>query len=139
MFSAISAASPHFHHWHHSADPTTWDKNFAGELPLVDWAFGTLYRPDHWPTGYGCDGWVPDEGYVAQVLNPWHPGRDGRSDPERIDLDAKTTGRAGDGGQGIAEHLVVRGPETPRSFERALDHDTRRLAQVRHERWGRLT
>lgn len=132
-------ASPHFHHWHHSADPTTWDKNFAGQLPLVDWAFGTLYRPDHWPAGYGCDGWVPDEGYVAQVLNPWHPGRDGRSDPERIDLDTKTTGRSGDSGQGIAEHLVIRGSETPRSLERALDHDTRRLAQIRHERWGRLT
>jgi sterol desaturase/sphingolipid hydroxylase (fatty acid hydroxylase superfamily) len=69
-------ATPHFHHWHHSAAPGTWDYNYAGQLPLVDWVFGTLHRPADWPDDYGCDGTVPDEGYVAQLLAPWAADRD---------------------------------------------------------------
>jgi sterol desaturase/sphingolipid hydroxylase (fatty acid hydroxylase superfamily) len=64
-------ATPFFHHWHHSADPGTWNKNYAGSVPAVDWLFGTLYLPDRWPQSYGCDGHVPDSGYVDRVLSPW--------------------------------------------------------------------
>jgi len=38
-------ASPEFHHWHHSNDHAARDRNFAGQLPLLDVLFGTLYMP----------------------------------------------------------------------------------------------
>ena len=63
--------TPFFHHWHHSAAPGTWNTNYAGSLPAVDWLFGTLWLPDRWPEEYGCDGDVPDTGYVARCLSPW--------------------------------------------------------------------
>lgn len=69
-------ATPHFHHWHHSAAPGTWNANYAGQAPIVDWVFGTLNRPPGWPESYGCDGYVPDQGYLAQLLSPWHPDAD---------------------------------------------------------------
>lgn len=131
-------ATPHFHHWHHSAEPGTWDKNFAGQVPLVDWAFGTLFRPDRWPTAYGCDGWVPDEGYVAQVLAPWSPHRNGRSDSERIDFDPEAARWTGDGGRSDTEHLLVGGPRPAGPVDGSLDRDAHRRAQLRHERWARL-
>jgi sterol desaturase/sphingolipid hydroxylase (fatty acid hydroxylase superfamily) len=47
-------ATPEFHHWHHSADPAHYDRNFAGQCPLVDRLFGTLHMPRHsWPDVYG--------------------------------------------------------------------------------------
>jgi sterol desaturase/sphingolipid hydroxylase (fatty acid hydroxylase superfamily) len=67
-------ATPFFHHWHHSDEPGTWNKNYAGSLPAVDWLFGTLHLPDRWPAAYGCDGAVPDTGYVARLLSPWRTG-----------------------------------------------------------------
>src|SRR6478609_10130779 len=63
--------TPFFHHWHHSAAQGTWNTNYAGSLPAVDWLFGTLSLPDRWPEEYGCDGDVPDTGYVARCLSPW--------------------------------------------------------------------
>jgi sterol desaturase/sphingolipid hydroxylase (fatty acid hydroxylase superfamily) len=71
-------ATPFFHHWHHSAEPGTWNTNYSGSLPAVDWLFGTLHLPDHWPTEYGCDGDVPDSGYVARIASPWRSGRRAR-------------------------------------------------------------
>ena len=67
--------TPMFHHWHHSADPSTWNKNYAGSLPAVDWLFGTMYLPGRWPDSYGCDGDVPDVGYLARLLSPWRASR----------------------------------------------------------------
>lgn len=72
--------TPMFHHWHHSAEPGTWNKNYAGSVPAVDWLFGTMYLPGRWPESYGCDGDVPDVGYVARFLSPWRPTR--RPNPE---------------------------------------------------------
>ena len=69
-------ATPFFHHWHHSAEPGTWNKNYAGSVPAVDWLFGTLYLPNRWPQSYGCDGYVPDNGYVNRLLSPWAPTAD---------------------------------------------------------------
>ena len=66
--------TPMYHHWHHSAEPGTWNKNYAGSVPAVDWLFGTMYLPGRWPESYGCDGGVPDVGYVARLLSPWRAG-----------------------------------------------------------------
>jgi sterol desaturase/sphingolipid hydroxylase (fatty acid hydroxylase superfamily) len=46
-------ATPAFHHWHHSAEPQSIDKNFAVHTPAWDLLFGTYYLPDRWPTAYG--------------------------------------------------------------------------------------
>lgn len=46
-------ATPAFHHWHHSAEPQSVDKNFAVHTPAWDLLFGTFYLPDRWPSAYG--------------------------------------------------------------------------------------
>ena len=47
-------ASPEFHHWHHSRDLEARDRNFAGQLSLLDALFGTLHMPrGQTPTAYG--------------------------------------------------------------------------------------
>ena len=46
-------ATPAFHHWHHSAEPESIDKNFAVHTPAWDLMFGTYYLPDRWPAAYG--------------------------------------------------------------------------------------
>lgn len=121
-------ATPHFHHWHHSAEPGTWNKNYAGQAPVVDWIFGTLNRPDHWPTAYGCDGYVPDVGYLAQLRAPWHPVNTARvtSGAHGVDLDAQAAGRAFSRGERVAEHLVVGGPQAPRPVDWTLYGDSLR-------------
>jgi sterol desaturase/sphingolipid hydroxylase (fatty acid hydroxylase superfamily) len=68
-------ASPHFHHWHHANERQAWDRNFAGQLPLWDVIFGTLYMPrGRMPERYGTDAPVP-ETYVGQLAYPFrsHP------------------------------------------------------------------
>ena len=52
-------ATPFFHHWHHSADPDTWNTNYAGSVPAVDWLFGTLHLPDRWPQTHGATARCP--------------------------------------------------------------------------------
>ncbi|CAN5425042.1 hypothetical protein BH10ACT1_BH10ACT1_15940 [soil metagenome] len=127
-------ASPHFHHWHHSDDPGTWNRNYAGQLPLVDWVFGTHQRPDGWPETYGCDGYVPPRGYLAQLLAPWTARGSVPSDAQRVDLEAEAAGRTGHERQRVAQDLVVRGLEPPRTVDGTLDLDARRVAEGRHER-----
>jgi len=64
------AASPEFHHWHHSNDPEARHKNFAGQLPLLDFLFGTLHMPSgRIPEKYGIDEPLPTT-YWAQLLHP---------------------------------------------------------------------
>jgi sterol desaturase/sphingolipid hydroxylase (fatty acid hydroxylase superfamily) len=47
-------ATPQFHHWHHAHDPELYNKNFAVQLPIIDYIFGTLYMPtDKMPKQYG--------------------------------------------------------------------------------------
>ncbi|MEM8987464.1 MAG: sterol desaturase family protein [Pseudomonadota bacterium] len=66
-------ASPHFHHWHHSDAPEAIDKNFAGQLSILDLVFGTYYAPEgKYPESYGCDTPVPD-GYLGQIAYPLRP------------------------------------------------------------------
>lgn len=63
--------TPAFHHWHHSADAEAQDKNFAGELPLLDLMFGTFHLPkDRLPETYGTRDSVPS-GYFAQMRYPF--------------------------------------------------------------------
>jgi sterol desaturase/sphingolipid hydroxylase (fatty acid hydroxylase superfamily) len=45
--------TPAFHHWHHSAEPQSVDKNFAVHTPAWDLLFGTYYLPGRWPEAYG--------------------------------------------------------------------------------------
>ena len=46
-------ATPHFHHWHHSAEPEAIDKNFAVHTLGFDLLFGTYFLPGRWPKNYG--------------------------------------------------------------------------------------
>ena len=61
-------ATPEFHHWHHAYAPA--DKNFAGNLPLLDVVFGTCHLPNHMPEAYGIGEPAP-AGYVSQLKWPF--------------------------------------------------------------------
>jgi sterol desaturase/sphingolipid hydroxylase (fatty acid hydroxylase superfamily) len=64
-------ASPEFHHWHHSKDRQVRDRNFAGQLPLLDVIFGTLHMPSgQRPASYGIDTPMPQY-YPAQLAYPF--------------------------------------------------------------------
>ena len=68
-------ASPEFHHWHHANQVEAVDKNFAGQLSIIDAAFGTAYLPPgEMPRQYGIDGPVPDS-YLAQLTYPMESPR----------------------------------------------------------------
>lgn len=63
-------ASPHFHRWHHSSALEARDRNFAGQLAVLDRLFGTMYAPTgRDPTGYGIDERLPSN-WVAQFIYP---------------------------------------------------------------------
>ena len=65
-------ATPQFHHWHHAREPRAYNTNFAGEFPVLDALFGTLYLPrDRWPAQYGIDDTEP-AGYLRQLAWPFH-------------------------------------------------------------------
>ena len=64
-------ASPEFHHWHHSKDRETRDRNFAGQLPFLDVMFGTLHMPQgQLPSAYGIDTPMP-QNYLLQLAHPF--------------------------------------------------------------------
>jgi len=64
-------ASPQFHHWHHAQDREAWDRNFAGQLALWDFIFGTAHLPrGRRPKAFGVADPVP-AGYAAQLLHPF--------------------------------------------------------------------
>lgn len=64
--------TPHFHHWHHSADAEAIDRNYAAHLPLLDMLFGTyLDNGDRWPSQYGVVGKPLPRGFLAQHLYPF--------------------------------------------------------------------
>jgi sterol desaturase/sphingolipid hydroxylase (fatty acid hydroxylase superfamily) len=64
------AATPEFHHWHHADEPAATNKNFAGNLPVLDVIFGTWYLPDHMPSAYGMGEAAP-RSYVEQLAWPF--------------------------------------------------------------------
>lgn len=65
--------SPEMHVWHHAhpdAGPT--DRNFAINLAVWDWLFGTAYAPDEDPSRLGFEGvetWPHDP--LGQALRPF--------------------------------------------------------------------
>jgi sterol desaturase/sphingolipid hydroxylase (fatty acid hydroxylase superfamily) len=66
-------ATPEFHHWHHANEPQAVNKNFAGNMPVLDILFGTVYLPARMPHAYGIDEPAP-HGYVAQMRWPFVHG-----------------------------------------------------------------
>jgi sterol desaturase/sphingolipid hydroxylase (fatty acid hydroxylase superfamily) len=68
-------ASPDFHHWHHAREREAWDRNFAGQLALWDFIFGTAHLPKgRRAQAFGVADPVP-AGYAAQLLHPFRrPG-----------------------------------------------------------------
>ena len=64
--------TPQYHHWHHSADPAVYGKNYAIHFPFIDWIFGTCYMPkDRWTESTGLDDANFPKGYVRQALYPF--------------------------------------------------------------------
>ena len=64
-------ASPDFHHWHHAREREAWDRNFAGQLALWDFVFGTAHLPKgRQAQSFGVADPVPP-GYTAQLLHPF--------------------------------------------------------------------
>ncbi len=63
--------TPVYHRWHHSNDPQARNKNFAGELPVLDYIFGTMYLPkEKMPQTYGISEPIP-QSYAAQLKFPF--------------------------------------------------------------------
>ena len=63
--------TPEFHHWHHSTQRDTYQKNFAAQLPLIDWLFGSFYLPcKKRPKSYGITETVPSK-YLEQLIYPF--------------------------------------------------------------------
>jgi sterol desaturase/sphingolipid hydroxylase (fatty acid hydroxylase superfamily) len=72
-------STPEFHHWHHAVETQAHDKNYAGQLPLLDLLFGTLYMPKGaMPEAYGIAEPVPSN-YLGQMAHPFRrrPSRRG--------------------------------------------------------------
>lgn len=64
--------TPQYHHWHHSADPQFYDKNFAIHFPFLDKLFGTYYLPENeWPAATGLGTTRFPRGYLRQFLFPF--------------------------------------------------------------------
>lgn len=66
--------TPQFHHWHHANERSAYDKNFAAQLPILDWLGGTMHLPDKaFPQFYGVDAAPPQGDPLAQLIDPFRP------------------------------------------------------------------
>jgi len=64
--------TPQFHHWHHSKDKETHNKNFAIHFPFIDKIFGTYHLPvDEWPEAMGLEDESFPKGYLRQQIYPF--------------------------------------------------------------------
>ena len=63
---------PEMHRWHHSREYINDGMNFGTKLAIWDYIFGTAYRPDRKPPGYGLDEPFP-ENYFKQLLFAFRP------------------------------------------------------------------
>ena len=76
--------TPQFHHWHHAREPQAYNSNYAGEFPLLDALFGTLYFPaNRWPAQYGVDDTQPD-GYLRQIAWPFRTRCTAQSELDKL-------------------------------------------------------
>ena len=67
---------PRFHHWHHTSQKESIDKNFAIHFPWIDRLFGTYYCPeDRWPDTYGLHNEPIPAGFWGQTFYPFTPRR----------------------------------------------------------------
>lgn len=66
---------PHFHHWHHAAEPEAVNRNYAVHLPWLDRLFGTAYVPARWPRAYGLEHGAAPDGVLAQLAWPFRRAR----------------------------------------------------------------
>jgi sterol desaturase/sphingolipid hydroxylase (fatty acid hydroxylase superfamily) len=63
---------PRFHHWHHTSQKESIDKNFAIHFPWIDKLFGTYYYPeDRWPDTYGLHNEPIPAGFWGQTFYPF--------------------------------------------------------------------
>jgi len=70
--------TPHFHHWHHSADAEAIDMNYAAHIPVLDRMFGTyLDNYGRWPKEYGVVGKTLPKGILRQHLYPFRSDKAG--------------------------------------------------------------
>jgi sterol desaturase/sphingolipid hydroxylase (fatty acid hydroxylase superfamily) len=87
-------ASPEFHHWHHSKDREARDRNFAGQLPLLDVLFGTLHMPSGLrPAAYGIDTPMP-QNYLLQLVHPFWVTSDSETQTTETNAASLPTGAA---------------------------------------------
>lgn len=64
-------ASPEFHHWHHGNEKKAYDRNFAGQLSILDVVFRSLYMPQgRKPKKFGINKPVP-QNYLVQLAYPF--------------------------------------------------------------------
>jgi sterol desaturase/sphingolipid hydroxylase (fatty acid hydroxylase superfamily) len=68
---------PRFHHWHHTSQVESIDKNFAIHFPWLDKLFGTYYLPadGKWPDTYGLHNEPIPAGFWGQAFYPFTPRR----------------------------------------------------------------
>lgn len=64
--------TPEFHHWHHAADTSAYDKNFGSIFSIWDRLFHTAVEPGEFPVGYGIDDREIDAAdYLGQLAAPF--------------------------------------------------------------------
>ncbi|NVJ84841.1 MAG: sterol desaturase family protein [Algoriphagus sp.] len=64
--------TPQYHHWHHSANPEYYDKNFAIHFPFIDMIFGTyLDKGEEWPIETGLGDTEVPKGILKQTIHPF--------------------------------------------------------------------
>jgi sterol desaturase/sphingolipid hydroxylase (fatty acid hydroxylase superfamily) len=79
---------PVFHHWHHANEEHAFDKNYAGQLPILDIIFGTAIMENRFgPSKYGTDTYVPDD-FVGQLVHPIKSALIDDDEPSRAPLEA---------------------------------------------------
>lgn len=74
--------TPQFHHWHHADERHAYDKNFAAQLPILDWLGGTMHLPGKtYPQRYGAHPAPPSNEPLAQLIEPFQGKRKRKPKP----------------------------------------------------------
>ncbi len=88
-------ASPEFHHWHHGNEPAAYNRNFAGQLPVLDLLFGTLHMPDgQMPERYGVGEILPST-YAGQLAYPFRRTSRAEGGPDGTSAGAPSSVQSG--------------------------------------------